>query len=103
MRIGKALATGVAEVRPVVHEEGLELPEAVEEAREAEAAAPEEVPGVCAGAGCGCGGRGWLGPGEGLGVPELVAEAALLQARLDWFQAQLARLGERGAGGAARE
>lgn len=37
---------------------------------------------------------------EGLGVPELVAEAALLQARLDWFQAQLARLGERGPGGA---
>ncbi|MGW4561487.1 hypothetical protein ACWEN3_03440 [Streptomyces sp. NPDC004561] len=33
-----------------------------------------------------------------LGVPELVAEAALLQARLDWFQTQLARLGERGAG-----
>ncbi|MGW1799329.1 hypothetical protein ACWCQN_26010 [Streptomyces sp. NPDC001984] len=31
---------------------------------------------------------------EGLGVPELVAEAALLQARLDWFQTQLARLGE---------
>ena len=36
------------------------------------------------------------------GVPELVAEAALLQARLDWFQTQLARLGERGAGGAER-
>ncbi len=36
---------------------------------------------------------------DGLGVPELVAEAALLQARLDWFQTQLARLGERGAGG----
>ncbi|MFF4860869.1 hypothetical protein ACFY3J_03850 [Streptomyces sp. NPDC001231] len=36
---------------------------------------------------------------EGLGVPELVAEAALLQARLDWFQAQLARLGERGPSG----
>ncbi|MFD3500682.1 hypothetical protein ACFWWT_43390 [Streptomyces sp. NPDC058676] len=35
----------------------------------------------------------------GLGVPELVAEAALLQARLDWFQSQLARLGERGPGG----
>ncbi|MFI5974376.1 hypothetical protein [Streptomyces sp. NPDC051452] len=35
----------------------------------------------------------------GLGVPELVAEAALLQARLDWFQTQLARLGERGVGG----
>jgi hypothetical protein len=33
---------------------------------------------------------------DGLGVPELVAEAALLQARLDWFQTQLARLGQRG-------
>ncbi|WP_405738067.1 hypothetical protein OG885_34015 [Streptomyces sp. NBC_00028] len=31
-----------------------------------------------------------------LGVRELTAEAALLQARLDWFQTQLARLGERG-------
>lgn len=30
----------------------------------------------------------------GFGVPELAAEAALLQARLDWFQSQLARLGE---------
>ncbi|WP_329247342.1 hypothetical protein OG223_14065 [Streptomyces sp. NBC_01478] len=29
---------------------------------------------------------------EGLGVSELVAEAALLQARLDWFQSRLARL-----------
>ncbi|MER7184951.1 hypothetical protein ABT404_36720, partial [Streptomyces hyaluromycini] len=37
--------------------------------------------------------------GEGFGVPELVAEAALLQARLDWFQSQLARLGERGEQG----
>ncbi|MCX4909707.1 hypothetical protein [Streptomyces sp. NBC_00878] len=35
---------------------------------------------------------------EGLGVSELVAEAALLQARLDWFQSRLARLGERGTG-----
>lgn len=34
---------------------------------------------------------------EGLGVPELVAEAALLQARLDWFQTQLARLEGGGA------
>ncbi|MCL6669740.1 hypothetical protein M8J74_15130, partial [Streptomyces panaciradicis] len=34
-----------------------------------------------------------------LGVPELVAEAALLQARLDWFQTQLARLGEPGGRG----
>ncbi|TCR22328.1 hypothetical protein [Streptomyces sp. BK205] len=37
--------------------------------------------------------------GEGFGVPELAAEAALLQARLDWFQSQLARLGERGPDG----
>jgi hypothetical protein len=35
---------------------------------------------------------------NGLGVPELVAEAALLQARLDWFQTQLARLGDHGPG-----
>jgi hypothetical protein len=34
-----------------------------------------------------------------LGLPELVAEAALLQARLDWFQTRLAELGERGSGG----
>ena len=38
-------------------------------------------------------------PAEHLGVPELVAEAALLQARLDWFQTQLARLGEPGGRG----
>ncbi|MFF5855387.1 hypothetical protein ACFY8B_07075 [Streptomyces sp. NPDC012751] len=36
-------------------------------------------------------------PAGGPGVPELVAEAALLQARLDWFQIQLARLGRSGA------
>ncbi|QTD97765.1 hypothetical protein [Streptomyces cyanogenus] len=48
------------------------------------------------------------GPSAGLtsatepGVPELAAEAALLQARLDWFQSQLARLGDRGAGGAGQ-
>lgn len=46
-------------------------------------------------------GAGPAGPEE-LGVPELTAEAALLQARLDWFQTQLARLGERGAGGEAQ-
>ncbi|MFE5817574.1 hypothetical protein ACFQ6S_29755 [Streptomyces sp. NPDC056479] len=43
-----------------------------------------------------------LGATEELGVLELTAEAALLQARLDWFQAQLARLGERGPGGAGK-
>jgi hypothetical protein len=31
-------------------------------------------------------------PAAELGVSELVAEAALLQARLDWFQSRLARL-----------
>ncbi|MEV7689952.1 hypothetical protein ACFW1F_25095 [Streptomyces bungoensis] len=46
--------------------------------------------------------HGDLAPGGEAGVPELVAEAALLQARLDWFQTQLARLGERGAGGAGQ-
>ncbi|MFJ9561910.1 hypothetical protein ACIRQQ_17925 [Streptomyces fuscichromogenes] len=51
---------------------------------------------VVAGAGDTGAGDGPPAPGEGLGVPELVAEAALLQARLDWFQSQLARLGERG-------
>lgn len=46
-----------------------------------------------------------LAPGsaDDLGVPELAAEAALLQARLDWFQAQLARLGEPGPGGGGRQ
>ncbi|KUO22727.1 hypothetical protein [Streptomyces dysideae] len=39
-----------------------------------------------------------LGAADGLGVPELAAEAALLQARLDWFESQLTRLGERGPG-----
>ncbi|MFF2994164.1 hypothetical protein ACFVTC_06205 [Streptomyces sp. NPDC057950] len=38
-------------------------------------------------------------PAAGLGVSELAAEAALLQARLDWFQTQLARLGESGERG----
>jgi hypothetical protein len=41
---------------------------------------------------------GGIGAPQELGVPELAAEAALLQARLDWFQAELARLGERGTG-----
>lgn len=44
------------------------------------------------------------GPGSRAvpGMPELVAEAALLQARLDWFQTRLALLGERGPGGAGQ-
>ncbi|MGW6275389.1 hypothetical protein [Streptomyces sp. NPDC055060] len=47
------------------------------------AAVPEAVPGVRSPA---------------MGVPELVAEAALLQARLDVFQGELARLAGEGAG-----
>ncbi|MET7457614.1 hypothetical protein ABZT03_38345 [Streptomyces sp. NPDC005574] len=39
---------------------------------------------------------------DGLGVAELAAEAALLQARLDWFQTQLARFGGPGPGGAGQ-
>mgnify|MGYP001046817905 CR=1 FL=1 len=40
MKLGKALATGVAEERPQIHEEELELPaELTEEPR-----VPEEVP-----------------------------------------------------------
>ncbi|MER7574146.1 hypothetical protein ACFVP3_33745 [Streptomyces sp. NPDC057806] len=42
MKLGKALATGVAEERPLIHAEEPELPECVEEIEEAKAA--EEVP-----------------------------------------------------------
>ncbi|WP_155054961.1 hypothetical protein [Streptomyces blattellae] len=41
MKLGKALATGVAEEQPRGHEEELELSE---EITEVEASAPEEVP-----------------------------------------------------------
>ncbi|MEV5884420.1 hypothetical protein AB0L74_17085 [Streptomyces sp. NPDC052020] len=41
MKLGKALATGIAEERPEAHEEELRLPE---EAREPAPAAREEVP-----------------------------------------------------------
>lgn len=41
-------------------------------------------------------GSGAVAAPADLGVSELVAEAALLQARLDWFQTQLARLDEGG-------
>ncbi|UXY26832.1 hypothetical protein [Streptomyces sp. HUAS TT20] len=41
MKLGKALATGVAEERPLVHEEEPELPERTVEPA---ASAPEEVP-----------------------------------------------------------
>ncbi|MEV6587224.1 hypothetical protein [Streptomyces acidicola] len=56
--------------------------------------------GAAAGAGAdeSCGSSGPARLSGKLSVPELVAEAALLQARLDWFQGQLARLGERGPG-----
>ncbi|MFE3037139.1 hypothetical protein ACFXKY_36475 [Streptomyces canus] len=39
MKLGKALATGVAEERPEIHEEELELPEEIKELK-----IPEEVP-----------------------------------------------------------
>ncbi|MCX4991761.1 MULTISPECIES: hypothetical protein [unclassified Streptomyces] len=41
MRLGKALATGVAEEQAHTHEEAFELPEIIEES---EASVPEEVP-----------------------------------------------------------
>ncbi len=53
---------------------------------------------VVAGSGGGVVGAAQPAASEGFGVPELVAEAALLQARLDWFQSQLVRLDERGPG-----
>ncbi len=42
MKLGKALATGVAEERPLIHDEEPELPEIIEEVEELKA--PEEVP-----------------------------------------------------------
>ncbi|WP_369037295.1 MULTISPECIES: hypothetical protein [Streptomyces] len=54
---------------------------------------------VAGGGGRGVAGAvGQLDSAEGLGVPELVAEAALLQARLDWFQSRLAGLEDGGSG-----
>ncbi|MFG3064894.1 hypothetical protein ACGFYM_41125 [Streptomyces sp. NPDC048231] len=44
-------------------------------------------------------GQGAAPPPSGAGVDELAAEAAFLQARLDWFQTRLARLVERGSTG----
>ncbi|MCX5047309.1 hypothetical protein OG895_07705 [Streptomyces sp. NBC_00201] len=53
MKLGKALATGVAEEQPRIHEEELELPEETENVEnvgdvqdvvDIEASAPEEVP-----------------------------------------------------------
>jgi hypothetical protein len=42
MKLGKALATGVAEERPQIHDEALELPARAAELVEEKA--PEEVP-----------------------------------------------------------
>ncbi len=46
MKLGKALATGIAEERPPVREEGLPLPEETVRTQAAEPAGParEEVP-----------------------------------------------------------
>lgn len=49
MKLGKALATGVAEERPLVHEEELDVREEIREPeptaiREPQSSAPEEVP-----------------------------------------------------------
>jgi hypothetical protein len=45
MKLGKALATGVAEERPEIHDEELELPEQFQEIQEIqEVKAAEEVP-----------------------------------------------------------
>ncbi|WP_333774818.1 hypothetical protein [Streptomyces sp. IBSBF 3136] len=54
---------------------------------------------AAAAAGAAAGMAAELTAGEKLGLPELTAEAALLQARLDWFQTQLTHFGEAGAGG----
>ncbi|MFE6283847.1 hypothetical protein [Streptomyces sp. NPDC057877] len=43
MKLGKALATGVAEERPVVREEAPELPEEISDVQ-ATGPVPEEVP-----------------------------------------------------------
>lgn len=45
MKLGKALATGVAEERPQIHEDERELPERITEFAEiTDLTAPEEVP-----------------------------------------------------------
>ena len=44
MKLGKALATGVAQERPQDHDEQLELAEEIAEIEVAEASSPEEVP-----------------------------------------------------------
>ncbi|WP_328428551.1 hypothetical protein [Streptomyces sp. NBC_00443] len=44
MKLGKTLATGVAQERPQAHDEQLELAEVIAETEVAEASAPEEVP-----------------------------------------------------------
>ncbi|MFI9615889.1 hypothetical protein ACIHCM_30130 [Streptomyces sp. NPDC052023] len=78
----------MAQERPVRHGEELELPAEIEGL--AESAPPRSSAG-----------RGEPGPtAAGLGVSEVVAEAALLQARLDRFLSQPARLGRPRDGGA---
>ncbi|MEW2165980.1 hypothetical protein AB0912_23705 [Streptomyces sp. NPDC007084] len=44
MKLGKALATGVAEEQAPAHEVEVELPRVSEEFEESEVSAPEEVP-----------------------------------------------------------
>lgn len=44
MKLGKALATGVAQERPQDHDEELELAEEIAEVETVEATASEEVP-----------------------------------------------------------
>jgi hypothetical protein len=44
MKLGKALATGVAEERPQTHDDARELPEALIEELAADPKAPEEAP-----------------------------------------------------------
>ena len=44
MKLGKALATGVAQERPQYHDEEVELAEEIAEIGTVEASAPEEVP-----------------------------------------------------------
>ncbi|MFF8531508.1 hypothetical protein ACF07B_05855 [Streptomyces sp. NPDC015532] len=61
------------------------------------AAGVEALEGAATGPGGAATGPG--GAATGPGVAELVAEAALLQARLDWFQSQLGRLHDRGTQG----
>ncbi|MDC0769344.1 hypothetical protein [Streptomyces sp. HD] len=44
MKLGKALATGIAEERPQGHDEELVLTEEITDTQDVEASAPEDVP-----------------------------------------------------------